>query len=97
MEKLIKTSYNSLGLGTFFTAEKESQILGIKKGSLAPEAAGVIHSDFQKGFIKAEVISFDDYISLRGEQGARQAGKLRSEGSEYEVKEGDVILFRFNV
>ena len=98
MEKLIKTSYNSLGLGTFFTAgKKEVRSWVLKKGSLAPEAAGVIHSDFQKGFIKAEVISFDDYISLRGEQGARQAGKLRSEGSEYEVKEGDVILFRFNV
>ena len=98
MEKLIKTSYNSLGLGTFFTAgKKEVRSWVLKKGSLAPEAAGVIHSDFQKGFIKAEVISFEDYISLRGEQGARQAGKLRSEGSEYEVKEGDVILFRFNV
>ena len=98
MEKLIKTSYNSLGLGTFFTAgKKEVRSWILKKGSLAPEAAGVIHSDFQKGFIKAEVISFEDYISLRGEQGARQAGKLRSEGSEYEVKEGDVILFRFNV
>ena len=98
MEKLIKTSYNSLGLGTFFTAgKKDVRSWVLKKGSLAPEAAGVIHSDFQKGFIKAEVISFEDYISLRGEQGARQAGKLRSEGSEYEVKEGDVILFRFNV
>ena len=98
MEKLIKISYNSLGLGTFFTAgKKEVRSWVLKKGSLAPEAAGVIHSDFQKGFIKAEVISFEDYISLRGEQGARQAGKLRSEGSEYEVKEGDVILFRFNV
>ena len=98
MEKLIKTSYNSLGLGTFFTAgKKEVRSWVLKKGSLAPEAAGVIHSDFQKGFIKAEVIAFEDYISLRGEQGARQAGKLRSEGSEYEVKEGDVILFRFNV
>ena len=98
MEKLIKTSYNSLGLGTFFTAgKKEVRSWVLKKGSLAPEAAGVIHSDFQKGFIKAEVIAFEDYISLRGEQGARQAGKLRSEGSEYVVKEGDVILFRFNV
>ena len=98
MEKLIKTSYNSLGLGTFFTAgKKEVRSWVLKKGSLAPEAAGVIHSDFQKGFIKAEVIGFEDYISLKGEQGARQAGKLRSEGSEYVVKEGDVILFRFNV
>ena len=98
MEKLIKTSYNSLGLGTFFTAgKKEVRSWVLKKGSLAPEAAGVIHSDFQKGFIKAEVIAFEDYISLKGEQGARQAGKLRSEGSEYVVKEGDVILFRFNV
>ena len=98
LEKLIKTSYNSLGLGTFFTAgEKEVRSWIIKKGSLAPEAAGVIHTDFQKGFIRAEVISFDDYIAHEGDQGAKIAGKLRSEGSEYVVNEGDVILFRFNV
>ena len=98
LEKLIRTSYESLGLGTFFTAgKKEVRSWMLKKGSIAPEAAGVIHSDFQKGFIKAEVIGFEDYISLQGEQGAKQAGKLRSEGSEYIVEEGDVILFRFNV
>ena len=98
LERLIKTSYTSLGLGTFFTAgEKEVRSWILKKGSLAPEAAGVIHSDFQKGFIRAEVISFDDYITHQGDQGAKIAGKLRSEGSEYVVNEGDVILFRFNV
>ncbi len=98
LEKLIRTSYNSLGLGTFFTAgEKEVRSWIIKKGSLAPEAAGVIHTDFQKGFIRAEVISFEDYIAHEGDQGAKIAGKLRSEGSEYVVNEGDVILFRFNV
>ena len=98
LERLIKTSYTSLGLGTFFTAgEKEVRSWILKKGSLAPEAAGVIHSDFQKGFIRAEVISFDDYITYQGDQAAKIAGKLRSEGSEYVVNEGDVILFRFNV
>ena len=98
LEKLIKTSYNSLGLGTFFTAgEKEVKSWILKKGSLAPEAAGVIHTDFQKGFIRAEVISFEDFIAYQGDQGAKIAGKLRSEGSEYVVNEGDVILFRFNV
>ena len=98
LERLIKTSYSSLGLGTFFTAgEKEVRSWILKKGSLAPEAAGVIHSDFQKGFIRAEVISFDDYITYQGDQGAKIAGRLRSEGSEYVVNEGDVILFRFNV
>ena len=98
LEKLIKTSYNSLGLGTFFTAgEKEVKSWILKKGSLAPEAAGVIHTDFKKGFIRAEVVSFEDFIAYQGDQGAKTAGKLRSEGSEYVVNEGDVILFRFNV
>ena len=98
LERLIRKSYNSLGLGTFFTAGKEEvRAWGLKKGSLAPQAAGVIHSDFERGFIKAEVLSFDDYISVNGEQGAKSAGKLRSEGSDYVVNEGDIILFRFNV
>ena len=98
LERLIRKSYNSLGLGTFFTAGKEEvRAWVLKKGSLAPQAAGVIHSDFERGFIKAEVVSFDDYISFNGEQGAKSAGKLRSEGSDYVVNEGDIILFRFNV
>ena len=98
LERLIRKSYNSLGLGTFFTAGKEEvRAWVLKKGSLAPKAAGVIHSDFERGFIKAEVVSFDDYISFNGEQGAKSAGKLRSEGSDYVVNEGDIILFRFNV
>ena len=98
LERLIRKSYSSLGLGTFFTAGKEEvRAWVLKKGSLAPQAAGVIHSDFERGFIKAEVVSFDDYISFNGEQGAKSAGKLRSEGSDYEVNEGDIILFRFNV
>ena len=75
LENLIKTSYNSLGLGTFFTAcEKEVKSWILKKGSLAPEAAGVIHTDFQKGFIRAEVISFEDFITYQGDQGAKIAG-----------------------
>ena len=98
LERLIRKSYSSLGLGTFFTAGKEEvRAWVLKKGSLAPQAAGVIHSDFERGFIRAEVVSFDDYISFNGEQGAKSAGKLRSEGSDYEVNEGDIILFRFNV
>ncbi len=98
LERLIRKSYSSLGLGTFFTAGKEEvRAWVLKKGSLAPQAAGVIHSDFERGFIKAEVVSFDDYISFNGEQGAKSAGKLRSEGSDYVVNEGDIILFRFNV
>ena len=98
LERLIRKSYNSLGLGTFFTAGKEEvRAWVLKKGSLAPKAAGVIHSDFERGFIKAEVVSFDDYISFNGEQGAKSAGKLRSEGSDYVVNEGDIILYRFNV
>ena len=69
----------------------------IKNGFSAPQAAGVIHSDFEKGFIRAEITSFDDYIEFNGEQGSKAAGKWRSEGAEYIVKDGDVILFRFNV
>ncbi|MBL4805344.1 MAG: DUF933 domain-containing protein, partial [Alphaproteobacteria bacterium] len=76
---------------------KESRAWTVRIGAKAPEAAGVIHTDFQKGFIKAEVIDFADYTSLNGEQGAKDAGKMRQEGKEYIVKDGDVILFRFNV
>ena len=82
----------------YFTAgEKEVRCWTLYSGSLAPQAAGVIHSDFERGFIKAEVISFDDYISCKGESGSKEKGKLRLEGKEYLVKDGDIIHFKFNV
>ena len=87
-----------LSLITYFTAgEKEARAWTVKNGSTAPQAAGVIHSDFERGFIRAETTSYDDYISNNGESGAKEAGKLRSEGSEYIVKDGDIMHFRFNV
>jgi hypothetical protein len=95
---LVRAAYKLLGLDTFFTAgPKEARAWTIHRGSKAPQAAGEIHSDFERGFIRAETIGYDDYIALGGEQGARAAGKMRSEGKDYEVKDGDVILFRFNV
>ena len=95
---LVRAAYKLLDLETFFTAgPKEARAWTIHRGSKAPQAAGKIHSDFERGFIRAETIAFDDYISLAGEQGAKAAGRMRSEGKEYEVKDGDVILFRFNV
>ena len=98
LDRFIRTAYNTLGYKTFFTAgEKEVRSWVIKNGFSAPQAAGVIHSDFEKGFIRAEITSFDDYIEFNGEQGSKAAGKWRSEGAEYKVKDGDVILFRFNV
>ncbi len=98
LDKIIKSGFDLLNLQTYFTAgPKECRAWTIHKGWKAPEAAGVIHTDFQKGFIKAEVISFDDYIAANGEQGAKDTGKMRQEGKEYVVKDGDVILFRFNV
>ncbi|MFN3701353.1 MAG: redox-regulated ATPase YchF [Alphaproteobacteria bacterium] len=98
LNRIIRAGYELLGLKTYFTAgPKEARAWTIRKGMKAPEAAGVIHSDFQRGFIKAEVIAFDDYIATKGEQGAKDAGKLRQEGKEYIVNDGDVILFRFNV
>ena len=98
LNRFIRTAYNTLGYKTFFTAgEKEVRSWVIKNGFSAPQAAGVIHSDFEKGFIRAEITSFDDYIEFNGEQGSKAAGKWRSEGAEYIVKDGDVILFRFNV
>ena len=98
LNKLIRESYKMLSLITYFTAgEKEVRAWTIKKGSTAPQAAGVIHTDFQKGFIRAETIAYDDYIEYSGELGAKEAGKLRSEGNEYIVKDGDVMHFRFNV
>ena len=98
LNKLIRESYKMLSLITYFTAgEKEVRAWTTKEGSTAPEAAGVIHSDFQKGFIRAETISYDDYVEHSGELGAKEAGKLRSEGKEYIVKDGDVMHFKFNV
>lgn len=98
LDKIIKSSYKLLNLQTYFTAgPKEARAWTIRIGSSAPEAAGVIHTDFQKGFIRAETISNDDYISFNGESGAKEAGKMRSEGKDYIVQDGDVILFRFNV
>ena len=95
---LIRAAYKLLDLETFFTAgPKEARAWTIHRGSRAPQAAGQIHTDFERGFIRAETIAFDDYIALGGEQGAKVAGKMRSEGKEYEVQDGDVILFRFNV
>jgi len=95
---LIRAAYKLLNLETFFTAgPKEARAWTIERGARAPQAAGKIHSDFERGFIRAETIAFDDYISLGGEQPAKAAGKMRSEGKEHEVQDGDVILFRFNV
>ena len=98
LDVLIRAAYKLLDLETFFTAgPKEARAWTIHRGSKAPEAAGKIHTDFERGFIRAETIAYDDYIANRGEQGAKAAGRMRSEGKDYEVKDGDVILFRFNV
>jgi GTP-binding protein YchF len=96
LNRLIQEGYRLLGLITFFTAgPKESKAWTVTRGTRAPQAAGVIHTDFEKGFIRAETIAYDDYVSLNGESGARDAGKLRLEGKEYVVKDGDVLHFRF--
>jgi GTP-binding protein YchF len=98
LNRVIRAGYKLLGLQTYFTAgEKEVRAWTVKAGSTAPQAAGVIHTDFEKGFIRAEVIAYDDYIACKGESGAKEVGKLRLEGKEYIVKEGDVMHFRFNV
>jgi GTP-binding protein YchF len=98
LERLIRIAYDLLGLITYFTAGvKEVRAWTITRGTKAPQAAGVIHSDFEKGFIRAEVIAFGDYISCSGESGARDKGLLRLEGKEYVVQDGDVMHFRFNV
>lgn len=98
LNRIIAAGYKLLGLQTYFTCgPKETRAWTIYAGSKAPEAAGVIHSDFQKGFIRAEVIGYDDYIACNGENGAKDTGKMRQEGKEYIVADGDVILFRFNV
>ncbi|MCO6481416.1 MAG: redox-regulated ATPase YchF [Flavobacteriales bacterium] len=98
VNRLIRAAYKLLNLATYFTAgEKEVRAWTIHQGMTAPQAAGVIHTDFEKGFIRAEVIGYDDYIAFKGEAGARAAGRLRSEGKEYMVKDGDVMHFLFNV
>ena len=94
LDRLIRAGYDLLGLQTYFTAgPKEARAWTSAEGTLAPQAAGVIHGDFEKGFIRAETVAYDDYVALGGEQGARDAGKLRAEGKAYLVKDGDVLHF----
>jgi len=98
LNRVIRAGYKLLGLQTYFTAGvKEVRAWQLRAGSTAPRAAGVIHTDFERGFIRAETIGYDDFINLKGEQGAKEAGRLRLEGKDYIVKEGDVLHFRFNV
>src|SRR5690606_10507518 len=98
LNRVIRAAYRLLGLQTYFTAGvKEVRAWTVKAGATAPQAAGVIHTDFEKGFIRAETIAYDDFIRYRGEAGAREAGRLRLEGKEYRVQEGDILHFRFNV
>ena len=98
LNRVIRTGYRLLGLQTYFTVgPKEVRAWTVHEGDTAPQAAGVIHTDFEKGFIRAEVIAYADYIAGRGEQGAKEAGRLRLEGKEYLMQEGDVVHFRFNV
>ena len=98
LDVLAQAAYKLLGLQSFFTAgEMEVKAWTIPIGAKAPQAAGVIHTDFEKGFIKAETISYEDYVNLGGESGARDAGRLRMEGKDYVVQDGDMIYFRFNV
>jgi GTP-binding protein YchF len=98
LNRVIRAGYKLLGLQTFFTAgPKEVRAWTVRKGAHAPQAAGVIHTDFEKGFIRAETIAFDDFVRCHGEHGAREAGKLRLEGKDYVVQDGDVMHFRFNV
>lgn len=97
LDRLIRAGYDLLGLQTYFTAgPKEARAWTIRKGTLAPQAAGVIHGDFERGFIRAETIGYDDYVALGGEAGAKDKGKMRAEGKGYEVKDGDVLHFLFN-
>jgi ribosome-binding ATPase len=98
LNRLVHAGYRLLGLETFFTAgPKEVHAWTIPAEATAPQAAGVIHSDFERGFIRAEVIAYQDFVACKGEQGAREAGRLRSEGKEYRIQDGDVVHFRFNV
>ncbi|MBT3963181.1 MAG: DUF933 domain-containing protein, partial [Flavobacteriales bacterium] len=96
--KMIRSAYDLLKLQTYFTAgEKEVRAWTIEEGTKAPQAAAVIHTDFEKGFIRAEVIGYDDYLTFKSEAAVRDAGKLKIEGKEYVVHDGDVMHFRFNV
>jgi len=98
LNRVIRAAYRLLGLQTYFTAGvKEVRAWTVKAGATAPQAAAVIHTDFEKGFIRAETMAYDDFIRYRGESGAREAGRLRLEGKEYRVQEGDILHFRFNV
>jgi GTP-binding protein YchF len=98
LDRVIRAGYRLLNLQTFLTAgPKEARAWTVPVGATAPQAAGEIHTDFERGFIRAEVTSYDDYIAFNGEQGAREAGKLRLEGKDYIVQDGDVVHFRFNV
>jgi ribosome-binding ATPase YchF (GTP1/OBG family) len=98
LDRVIHAGYRLLDLLTFFTAgPKEVRAWTVRRGATAPQAAGRIHTDFERGFIRAEVVAFDDFIACSGEQGAKEAGKWRLEGKSYTVAEGDVIHFRFNV
>jgi ribosome-binding ATPase YchF (GTP1/OBG family) len=98
LDRVIRAGFGLLGLQTYFTAGvKEVRAWTIHIGDTAPQAAGVIHTDFEKGFIRAQTIAFEDFIQFKGEQGAKEAGKMRAEGKEYTVKDGDVLNFLFNV
>ncbi len=98
LDRVIRAGYGLLGLITFFTVgPKEARAWTITSGTKAPQAAGVIHGDFERGFIACETIAYDDYVACKGEAGAKDAGKMRVEGKDYVVRDGDVLLFRFNV
>ena len=98
LNKIIRAGYRCLNLLTFFTVgPKETRAWTVRRGSFAPQAAGAIHTDFERGFIRAETIAYEDFIACKGESGARDAGKLRQEGKDYLVQDGDVFHFKFNV
>src|SRR5690606_19303080 len=97
LARVIRAGYGLLDLITFFTVgPKEARAWTVRKGAKAPEAAGVIHTDFERGFIRAETTSFEDYVKFGGEAGAKEAGRMRLEGKDYVVQDGDIMLFRFN-
>src|SRR5690606_24796019 len=98
LNRVIRAAYELLGLQTYFTAGvKEVRAWTIRKGDTAPQAAGVIHTDFERGFIRAQTIAYEDFVAHNGEQGAKEAGKMRAEGKDYVVQDGDVLNFLFNV
>ena len=98
LARVIRAGYGLLDLVTFFTVgPKETHAWTVRNGAKAPEAAGVIHTDFERGFIRSETIAYDDFVACGGEQGAKDAGKMRVEGADYLVKDGDILHFRFNV